>query len=189
CRLDDRGVQAGCGVVGDRDRDGGEPGGVEQVAVLGLGEGAVEAADLLFGAGDLPGGGAFSCDAVAHAEPAAGPQAPERLGEDAHLVGGQVDDAVGDDHVQMLVRQRDVLDVAVQEAGVGDPGCGGVGAGEGEHVGAGVQAVGGAAGSDPAGRQQHVQAAAGAEGQDGPARGEAGGGERGAGAQAGAQGG
>src|SRR5262249_1333720 len=187
-RLDDRGVQAGCGVTGERDGDRGEPGGLQQVAVLGLGEGAVEAADLLFGAGALGGVGAFAGDDVADAQPAAGPQHPERLGQDAGRVGGQVDDTVGDDHVHVPGGQRDVLDVAVQEPGVGDAGGDGVGPGEGEHVGAGVQAVGGAAGGNPAGGQQHVQAAAGAEGQDGLPGMEGGGRDRVAAAQAGPQG-
>ena len=160
-------MQAGPGLVGRGDADPGEPGRQQQVVVLGLGKGAVEAADLPFGVGKPAGVDALVGDDVADAQPAAVPQHPECPGEDARLVGGQVDDAVGDDHVHVPVRQRDVLDVASQERGVGDPRRGGVGAGEGEHVRAGVQAVGAAAGGDPAGGQQHVQAAAGSQVQDG----------------------
>ena len=133
------------------------------------------------------GSSTFVGDDVADAQPPAGPQYPECLGDDTRLVGGEVDDAVGDDHVHVPVGQRDVLDVAVQERGVGDAGRGGVGAGEGEHVRAGVQAVGGAAGGDPAGGQQHVQAAAGAQVQDGLAGMQVGDRQRVAAAEAGAQ--
>ena len=62
----------------------------------------------------------------------------------------------------------------VQELGVADPGPGGIGAGQREHVGAGVQAVGGARGADSPGGEQDVESAAGAEVQDGLARLEAG---------------
>ena len=50
--------------------------------------------------------------------------------------------------------------MAVQEPGVARPGLYGVGAGQGEHVGAGVQAVGDAARTCSAGGEQDVQAAA-----------------------------
>ena len=61
-----------------------------------------------------------------------------------------------------------------RKRGVGDAGLGGVGAGQREHVGAGVQAVGGAGGADSAGGEQDVESAAGAEVQDGLAWLEAG---------------
>jgi hypothetical protein len=63
--------------------------------------------------------------------------------------------------------ERDVLDVVVQELGVGDPGLRGVLAGQGDHVRCGVQAVCFPARGDPAGGQEHVDAAAGAEVQHG----------------------
>ena len=52
-------------------------------------------------------------------DPAAGAQHPEHLGEHGRLVGGQVDHAVGDHHVHAAVRQRDLLDVPLQELHVG----------------------------------------------------------------------
>ena len=70
--MDDRGVQAGRGVVGERDRDVGEPGGLEQVAVLSPGEGAVGTADLLLGGGKLGGVGVVIGDDVADALGAGG---------------------------------------------------------------------------------------------------------------------
>lgn len=47
-RLDDRGVQAWPGLVGERDADVGEPGRLEQLSVLAAGQGAVGAADPVF---------------------------------------------------------------------------------------------------------------------------------------------
>jgi len=52
------------------------------------------------GLGQLAGIDALVGSDVADAQPAAGPQHPEILREDARLVGGQVDDAVGADHDQ-----------------------------------------------------------------------------------------
>src|ERR1017187_1363431 len=49
--LDDRGVQAGARRVGGGDSDGGESGGVQQVEVLLLGQGAVDAAGPVLGVG------------------------------------------------------------------------------------------------------------------------------------------
>ena len=77
--------------------------------------------------------------------------------------------------------------MAVQEPDVGYPGLNGVGLGQGEHVGAGVQSVSDAVRGDPSGGEQDVQAAAGAEVQHGLARLEAGHGHRVAAAEAGAQ--
>src|SRR5262249_42304829 len=113
--LDDRGVQPWLGLVGRRDANGGEPGGLENLSVLTLGESAVAAADPLFGLGALHGIEAFVDDDIADAQTAARAQHAERLGEGAGLVGGQVDHTVGDDDVDGGVRQRDVLDMAVQE--------------------------------------------------------------------------
>jgi hypothetical protein len=81
-----------------------------------------QTADLLLGIGQMLRIGAFVGGDVADAQAPAGPQDPEGFGEDACLVGREIDDAIGDDHVDLLARQRDVLDVAVQEAGVGDTG-------------------------------------------------------------------
>ena len=61
-------------------------------------------------------------DDVADGEAPTGPQDPRRLAEDLRLVAGEVDHAVGDDHVDRVVGQRDVLDRALDELDVLDPG-------------------------------------------------------------------
>src|SRR6266498_5172296 len=167
------------GVVGDA----GDVGAVEDVG--GLDVGGLEAGGVQFGlvvgveqgAGDAAGP---QCHEVAQrcgqppaehdvgdGEPAAGAQYPVGLAQDAVLVHGEVDDAVGDDDVDRGVRQRDVLDRAVQEFGVGDAGLVLVAAGQVQHLGSEVPAVGLAGGPDPAGGEQDVDAAAGAEVEDG----------------------
>ena len=60
-------------------------------------------------------------DDVADREPASGPQHPGGLPEYRGLVPGEVDHAVGDQHVDRVVRQRDVLDRSLQELDVLDP--------------------------------------------------------------------
>jgi hypothetical protein len=104
--------QAGGGRGGAGDGDGGEPGRLEKAAVFALGEGAFEAADVLFGCGAPGGVGAFVGGDVADAQPSAGAQHPERFGGHLGFVGGQVDDAVGDDDVDAVAGQGDRLDAA-----------------------------------------------------------------------------
>src|SRR5215813_5490604 len=94
-----------------------------------------EAADLLFGLGEHRGIGAFVGDDVADAQAPAWLEYAECLGKYARLVAGQVDDAVGDDYVDVIIRERDALDLAPHEARVSDLRLLGVGAGKGEHVG------------------------------------------------------
>ena len=53
-------------------------------------------------------------------------EGPGDLGEDRRLVGGKVDDAVGDDDVDAGVWDGDVFDVAFDELDVGRAGLGGV---------------------------------------------------------------
>ena len=55
---------------------------------------------------------------IGDSEPAARLQNAERLAQHAILVGGQVDNAVGNDHVDRVVRQRDVFDLALEELDV-----------------------------------------------------------------------
>ena len=64
------------------------------------------------------------------------------------LVGGEVDDAVGDDDVDARVGERDLLDVALDELGVVDAGLGGVGPCEREHLVGHVEADRAPAGAD-----------------------------------------
>ena len=86
-----------------------------RLAVLTGGEGPGGAAGALLGFRALGRVEALVGDDVADSQPAARAEHPERLGQYAGLVGGQVDHAIGDDHVHVAVGQRDVLDVAVQE--------------------------------------------------------------------------
>ena len=100
---------------------------------------------------------------VGDAQPPAGPQDPEALGEHGGPVGRQVDHAVGDDHVHRAVRQRDRLDLAAEEHRVARAGLARVGPGQVQHLAGHVQAVRRPGRADPAGRQQHVDAAPGAQ--------------------------
>ena len=86
------------------------------------------------------------------------------------FVRREIDDAIGDDHVDGVVGQRDVFDFALEELDVFDAGLALVFAGKGEHVVGHVEAVGFAGGADAPGREQHIDAAAGAEVEHGFAR-------------------
>ncbi len=163
------------------------PAASRMAAVAGGGEGAGGAAGQPLGLGSPGRVQVLVGDDVADADAAAGAQHAEGLGQDAGLVGGQVDDAVGDDNVDAGFGQRDGLDAAGQELGVGHPGGRGVVAGQGDHVGRAVQAVSLPAGGDAAGRQQHVDAAARAQVQHRLAGVQRGDGDRVAAAQAGPQ--
>ena len=105
-------------------------------------------------------------DDVADGEAAAGPQDPGRLAEDLRLVAGEVDDAVGDDHVDRVVGQRHVLDRALDELDVLDPGLALVAPRQLEHLVGHVEAVGLAGRADAPGREQDVDPAARAEVED-----------------------
>src|SRR5213079_54333 len=59
-------------------------------------------------------------DDVADRYAAAGRDDPGELTEDGGLVGGEVDHAVRDRHVDTLRGQGDLLDHSLQEVGVGD---------------------------------------------------------------------
>src|SRR2546429_1013140 len=110
--LDDGGGQAFSGLVCAGDSYAGEPHGQQQVTVLLLGEGAA-AADPLLSLGQLSGVNAVVGGDVADAQPTAGPEHPKDLGEDPWLIGGQGDDAGGEDHIDLSLRQWEVLDVAL----------------------------------------------------------------------------
>ena len=72
------------------------------------------------------------------------------LAEDRRLVAGEVDDAVGDDHVHGVVGQRDRPRSCPEELDVLDPGLALVAAGQVEHLVGHVEAVGLAASGRPA---------------------------------------
>ena len=153
-------MHGGRGLVGERDRGIGEPGGRQSLQVLRAGQRAGDAPGI--GPGGRPVGGRQMVlgDHVGNADPPAGYQDTEHLGEHGGLVGGQVDDAVGDHHVDGRVRQRDGLDLALEELHIGCPGFAGVSARQLEHLVGHVDAVHEPGRTDPPRRQQYVDAPA-----------------------------
>jgi hypothetical protein len=143
-------------IGGQGDANINEPGHREQGLVVGDGQRPGHAADPPLDLGTAIRIDALVGDGVADAEPAAGLEHSEGLGQHCGLVVGQVDHAVGDHHVHRPVRQRDVLDAAVQELDVANTCLLGVAARQAQHVGAGIQPVHLAVRTHPAGRQQHV---------------------------------
>ena len=127
---------------------------------LGEREGARDAARVRAALGALLGRQAVLGHDVGDAHAAAGPQDAGDLAEHRRLVGRQVDHAVADDDVDRLGRERDGLDVALEELDVGRAGLGGVALGEGEHLVGHVEADRAARGPDPLRGQQHVDAPA-----------------------------
>ena len=102
-------------------------------------------------------------DHVADGEATTGLEHPSRLAKDSGLVPGEVDHAVGDDHVHRGVRKRHLLDRAPQELGVLDPRLALVGTGQLQHLVGHLHSVGPAGGANAAGREQDVDAASRAE--------------------------
>ena len=115
---------------------------------------------------------------VAGGEASAGLEDAGDLAEDGGLVGGEVDDAIGDDAIDGGGGEGHVVDGGEVELDVGEGdavdavacGCGGAG----DHGGGHVDADGLASGADFAGGEEDVEAAAGAEVDDGFAGFEAG---------------
>src|SRR5262249_22540934 len=85
---------------------------------------------------------------IRYGEAAARLQDAERLAQDLVLVARQIDDAVGDDDVDRVVGQRNVLDLALQELHVLDARLLLVLAGQRQHLVGHVEAVGLAAWTD-----------------------------------------
>ncbi len=94
----------------------------------------------------------------------------ESFAEDPGLVTGQVDHAIGDDHVDRRVRKRDPLDLSSEELDVLDPGLALVSPGQFEHLVGHVQPKSLAARADPPSREQDVYAPARAEVENGLSR-------------------
>ncbi len=97
---------------------------------------------------------------VRHADSPAGRQHALDLAEHGRLVCREVDHAVADDHVNGRLRQRHVLDHALQELDVGCSRLIGVAPGQSQHLVGHVQAEGPACGPDTARREQDVDPAA-----------------------------
>ena len=122
------------------DVDLDESGLGERRLVLGAGQRAGHAAGPLLHVGARRLVHVGVGDDVGDREASAGREDARRLAQDAGLVGGEIDDAVGDDDVDAGVGQRDLLQVALDELGVLDPRLGGVGPRELEHLVGHVQA-------------------------------------------------
>ena len=67
-------------------------------------------------------------------EPAAGPQHARRLGNRPRAVVEEVQDLMDDDDVERIARQRQIVNVAVADAAMLEPGAIEPGAGERQHV-------------------------------------------------------
>ena len=157
-------MQAAAERIGGLDGHVGEAGAAQLGVVVGDGDGSTEAVDRRSGVAVVA-----VVDDVADPDAATGSKDSGDFGEHGVLVGGQHDDAVGDDDIDGGVPERHVVDGAVEELDVADACVGGVAASQFDHLGRGVEAVDEAAGSDAASRQQHVEAAARAEVEHGVA--------------------
>ena len=100
---------------------------------------------------------------VGDTDPPAGDQDAKHLREHGGLVGRQVDHAVGDHHIHRRIRQRQGLDLALEELHVRCTCLGGIGASQSQHVIGHVHPIGEPGRADPPCGQQDVDAAAGAQ--------------------------
>ena len=150
--------------VGDRvgwgDGDIGQSDGLKALLELAERERAGDAAGIGAALGSLLCGQRILGHDIGDADAAARPKDPRDLAEDGWLVGRQVDDAVADDHVDALGRERDRLDLALEELDVVGAGLGGVAPGQAEHLVGHVQAKGAPGCADTLGREEDVDAAA-----------------------------
>ena len=88
------------------------------------------------------------------------------LAEDGRLVGGEIEDAVGDDAIDGSVGEGDAVDGGLEEFDVRVAAGEGVGAGALDHGGGHVDADGAALRADHLCGEEDVEAAAGAEVDD-----------------------
>ena len=79
------------------------------------------------------------------------------------LVGGEIDDAIGDDDVDGIVGKGNVLDFAFQEFDVFDAGLLLILVRQSQHFVGHIETVGFAGWADAPGGEQHINAAAGAQ--------------------------
>ena len=96
---DDRGTGVGVDAVGLVDVDVDKPRSSEGLKELGAGEGAGDTTGPLLHVGSGFVVHVWVGDDVGDGESAPRPEYPGRLPEDRTLVSGQVDDAIGDHHI------------------------------------------------------------------------------------------
>ena len=102
-------------------------------------------------------------DDVGDGEAAARLQHPVGLAQHLPLVAGQIDDAVGDDHVDLSSGRGMSSMCPLRNCTFSAPAVGLVLLGQGQHLVGHVQAIGEAGRADASGREQHVDAAATAQ--------------------------
>src|SRR5918997_558767 len=102
-------------------------------------------------------------DHVGDSEAAPGLEDPIRLGDHPVLVGGEIYDAVAHHDVHVPVRQRHVLDLALEELGILHPGLRAVPTSELKHLVGHVQAISLPARSHASRREQNIDSAAASE--------------------------
>src|SRR6185312_3709059 len=102
-------------------------------------------------------------DDIGDSESATGAQHAKRLLQYLVLIGGKVDNAVGDDDIDRLIWQRNVFDRSLEKFNVGHAGLPLVLSGKCEHVIGHVEAVSLTRRPNPPRRQQHVDPAPGTE--------------------------
>ena len=100
---------------------------------------------------------------IGNGKTAAGLQHAKRLAQDAVLVGGEVDDAVGDDDVDGVVRKRDILDLAFEELDVVSGHLALIFPRERQHLIRHVEPVGLACRAHPASRKKDIDSTTGPE--------------------------
>ena len=100
-------------------------------------------------------------DDVGDSEAAAGLQNAEGFAQNSVLVGGKIDDAVGDDDVDGIVGQRNAFDFAFQEFDIVDARLPLVLVRKREHLVGHVEAIGFAGGADTSGGEQDIDTATG----------------------------
>src|SRR5207344_614059 len=105
-RTNDRGVHTVGDLVRRADVDIGEAGRRKAVVVLGDGQSTGDAADIVASQSAVGRGEVVFGNDVGDAEASAGLEDTECFGEYGGLVGGQVDDAVGDHDVHGFGGQR-----------------------------------------------------------------------------------
>jgi hypothetical protein len=106
--------------VGFADLDVAQSGGGQRALVL-AGQGASDAAGPLLHVGAGRVVHVVVGNDVGDGEASAGSEDAGDFAQNAGLVGGEVDDAVGDDDVDALVVEGDLLDVALDELDVVQP--------------------------------------------------------------------
>src|SRR5439155_27004316 len=119
-RSDNRAVHPVSNLVGKDHRCVDEPRAVESVFVLSLAERSGYATHSASPRLAVVLAQSVVRYDITDADASSRPQQPEYLGQHRRLVGRQVDYAVRDDHVDALVGQGDLLDVALEELDVLD---------------------------------------------------------------------